>query len=1012
MPLVVGTNTSAQFAQDALRANQRKSATAMERLSTGLRINSAKDDAAGLAISQSMTSQIRGLNQAVRNINDGINLLQTAEGGLSSITDMLQRMRELAVQSVNGTNSDAQRAYLQKEAAALQEQISKVVDTTTWNDKKLLDGSFTAQKIQVGANAGTVMEIAIAATPTGGGSSTTSYLATAVGSTLGAVPLASGDLLVNGTPIGASASASADSLASAINAQAGLTGVTATARATNANSTAITVPVAPSPTTPGAVSVSVAPVAVSESGSTNLTYTFTRAGDTSNALTIDLSLGGSSIATDYVGNISFASPAQPAKEWTKLLGTSYWDDATAVAVGLDGGIYIAGTTMGNLNGQGANNNKDAYLSKFNPNGTIAWTQLLNNGGEALALKTGLDGAVYVSGTTEGSPDGQSNNGHYDAFLTKFSPDGNKAWTRLLGSPSGDAARALTTGLDGSIYVSGYTQGSLDGQTNNNQNGTTDAFLTKYGADGAISWTRLLGTSGEDLAFAVTNGLDGSVYVSGYTLGSLDGQSNSGNADAFLTKYGADGTKLWTKLFGGSQDQLAHALTTGLDGSIYVSGYTVGGFDGQNASGGQDAYLTKYSPDGTKVWTKIIGTSGSEEVRGIATGLDGSIYLTGFTNGNLASQTNNGNQDAFISKFNVDGTQIWTKLVGTSADDFGFSIATGANGSMYISGFTMGALDGQTNLGSSDAFLTKFSVGGPQVTFAAGSSTATLVLDPVADSLTEGSETLSVTVLAGTGYSVDTATATGTIVEGVANQFDAIANGDIQINGVNIGAIAAASSNSERQAQVRTAINAQTANTGVAATLDSNTGGVNLTAADGRNIEVSTLTSAAIPNRVIGIALNGSPLGTRTVTTIRSGIDLSTNNPSGITITASGGAAAATGLSSQTISSTVTTTTIPAIDISTAAGASSAIGVIDSTLDSVNSTRSTIGSYINRLSYAADNVANISTNLSASRSAIMDTDYAEESANLAKSQIVQQAATAMLAQANQQPQSVLALLKNL
>jgi flagellin len=102
----------------------------------------------------------------------------------------------------------------------------------------------------------------------------------------------------------------------------------------------------------------------------------------------------------------------------------------------------------------------------------------------------------------------------------------------------------------------------------------------------------------------------------------------------------------------------------------------------------------------------------------------------------------------------------------------------------------------------------------------------------------------------------------------------------------------------------------------------------------------------------------------------------------------------------------------AIDLSTAAGASSAIGVIDSTLDSVNSTRSTIGSYINRLSYAADNAANISTNLAASRSTIMDADYAEESANLAKSQIIQQAATAMLAQANQQPQSVLALLKNL
>jgi flagellin len=161
MSLVIGTNTSAQFAQDELRANQHKSATAMQRLATGLRINSARDDAAGLAISQSMTSQIRGLNQAVRNINDGVNLLQTAEGGLGAITDMLQRMRELAVQSANGTYSGSQRAYLQKEAAALQEQISKVVDTTTWNDKKLLDGSFTGQKIQVGAAGGTTMDLNI-----------------------------------------------------------------------------------------------------------------------------------------------------------------------------------------------------------------------------------------------------------------------------------------------------------------------------------------------------------------------------------------------------------------------------------------------------------------------------------------------------------------------------------------------------------------------------------------------------------------------------------------------------------------------------------------------------------------------------------------------------------------------------------------------------------------------------------------------------------------------------------
>ena len=161
MSLVVGTNTSALYSQNALKSNARLTATAMERLSTGLRVNSAKDDAAGLAIGQNMTSQIRGLNQAVRNINDATNLLQTAEGGLNSVSNMLQRMRELAVQAANGTYSGVQRAYLQKEAEALQAQITKVVDTTTWNDKKLLDGSFTAQKIQVGADTGSTMSITL-----------------------------------------------------------------------------------------------------------------------------------------------------------------------------------------------------------------------------------------------------------------------------------------------------------------------------------------------------------------------------------------------------------------------------------------------------------------------------------------------------------------------------------------------------------------------------------------------------------------------------------------------------------------------------------------------------------------------------------------------------------------------------------------------------------------------------------------------------------------------------------
>ena len=136
---VINTNVSAMYSQNAMKTNARAMSTAMEQLSTGTRVNSAKDDAAGLAIGQNMTSQIRGLNMAIRNLNDGINMMQTAEGAMVEQSNMLQRMRELAVQSMNGTYSSTQRGYLDLEFQALTSQIDDISVNTTWNDQILLN---------------------------------------------------------------------------------------------------------------------------------------------------------------------------------------------------------------------------------------------------------------------------------------------------------------------------------------------------------------------------------------------------------------------------------------------------------------------------------------------------------------------------------------------------------------------------------------------------------------------------------------------------------------------------------------------------------------------------------------------------------------------------------------------------------------------------------------------------------------------------------------------------------
>ena len=161
MAQVINTNIASLTAQRNLATSQKDAASAMQRLSSGLRINSAKDDAAGLAISNRLTAQINGINQAIRNANDGLSVAQVAEGALAETTTILQRMRELAVQSANASNSPADRAALQTEVSQLQSEIDRIANNTAFGNTKLLNGSFTSQNFQVGANVGETISYSI-----------------------------------------------------------------------------------------------------------------------------------------------------------------------------------------------------------------------------------------------------------------------------------------------------------------------------------------------------------------------------------------------------------------------------------------------------------------------------------------------------------------------------------------------------------------------------------------------------------------------------------------------------------------------------------------------------------------------------------------------------------------------------------------------------------------------------------------------------------------------------------
>ena len=247
MTSFINTNLASLNAQRNLSTSQSSLATSLQRLSSGLRINGAKDDAAGLAIADRLTSQINGSTQAARNANDGISLAQTAEGDLNQIGSNLQRIRELAVQSANGSNSATDRASLQNEVVQLRQEIDRVAANSSFNGVKLLDGSFNNQTFQVGANNTTNDKITISSISSSRTSSLgVSYSAAVAGTVTTSSNLSAGDLSINGVAVNASVAGnqngqtakSAYSIAQAINSSS--TGVTATAGAATVTGSAAT----------------------------------------------------------------------------------------------------------------------------------------------------------------------------------------------------------------------------------------------------------------------------------------------------------------------------------------------------------------------------------------------------------------------------------------------------------------------------------------------------------------------------------------------------------------------------------------------------------------------------------------------------------------------------------------------------------------------------------------------------------------------------------------------------
>jgi hypothetical protein len=313
--------------------------------------------------------------------------------------------------------------------------------------------------------------------------------------------------------------------------------------------------------------------------------------------------------------------------------------------------------------------------------------------------------VYVAGDTVGTLPGQQPNSIYNAFVRKYTPDGTEVWTHQFGISGAVVASAIAVDQQGGVYVAG------DNSYAQLPNSTFFGFVRKYTADGTEAWTSLTYASAEVAVWGVAVDSSDNVSVVGDTDGSLPGQiSQGGNMDAFVAKYNADGTAAWTHQFGTPVWDSATGVATDAAGNIFVAGWTGGTLPGQTSNGG--AFLRKYTPDGTEAWTREFSSGSGDFAHGVAVDSAGSAFVVGETSGILPLQASAGGVDAFVRKYTGDGSEVWTHQFGSAGDDTGLGVALDGVGGVYVSGKTNGTLPGQTSAGGYDAFLAKLTDLGP------------------------------------------------------------------------------------------------------------------------------------------------------------------------------------------------------------------------------------------------------------------------------------------------------------
>ena len=1112
---VINTNVKSLVAREALSQNNRAMSTAMERLSTGKRINSAADDAAGLSISSKMTSQVRGLQMAVKNANDAISITQTAEGAMTEISTILQRMRELSVQAASDSNDASDRVTLQAEVTQLSDEIDRIATTTQFNGINVLDGGFTDKQFQIGANAGQTMDISV-------GSMQASALGVASSSATSSVSSASSASSASGVVVVAEGAA-----ATATTAKLSFGDL-----ATDQSSDSITF----------TLTDNVSGLAGSVSAALDMADPFSR-----NAFvdTLNLSLAQSSVDTSVTGLSAGAatlnttlSTNYDALKFSIKVGDNDTANIDILARLTELGTVGAATTLTSMAAAIQTDVRAAFGDTDNASITVAVT-----GGDRLIVTDAEGRAIEV---TQGAGTGflfDTDAANMTAPLTSVATSQNNisaAWSGDEIVLSNSAGGKLTVNTFSSAATTTYMTFAPAADQNlqvpdpvvfgtaatSNISGDDAALFTGRVEESAIAISFSNRTMGgaegvaQDYTFALTNGEGDSYFSATFNLAST--ASDAAIATAFRNALSAGLAASFNDAqidigefdieFSGSTLQITNNKGRALSVEDFASTAGTITVTPLNEIGSAETLASTqnlFSETRITLGSNILGVSVGSSGAGFAFHVDGQLM---YTAGNALAQINHrgsattGAAFATAVQTMLNAATAVTLAIGGVATSSTIDVSTftarfdAATNELVIADskgrdFSFGLAANNTLLGTGHVLA----VDNTQATATHNVTVKTDMVNIVQGDVYEGTEvTLTMNqasqtvgfsvngvALAATAYDSDVAfggsameVALNTLMDTlnadyIGQAFEYEVNGteikilhreggDVSISGLTTGGVnddafrltiagkttdqgatviaqqndiyATAGSTASAQGVLASATSADiTFSSDDIYSMTINNGTENYTLSNAV-LDVDSSTSRQAFANSLNTALSGSNItaamdssGVLTLSRADGGsvglASFTSNGSSTATFTPTTGqgdvySLAGTGSlldssvssSSAASSNSSSSGSVEQISVLTSAGAAAALNTIDDALTYVNAERSKLGAVENRLGHTIDNLSNVITNTEAARSRIVDTDYGVETAELARAQIIQQAATAMLAQANQSTQSVLSLLQ--